>query len=132
MARHSGTHLWKKLGTRSGARAAVLHPPDDYHALAGGGPEAHWGEVSDGVEFVHFFTASRAELEKKLEECLSKMARDGMIWVNWPKKSSGFPSEISEDTIREVALPLGLVDVKVCAVDKTWSGLKLVIRKALR
>ncbi len=132
MAGYAGTPLWKKLGIRSGARAAVVHPPEDYEALLGGGPEADWGEVSDGVEFVHLFTASRAELEEKLGKCLSVMARDGVIWVSWPKKSSKLPSEITEDTIREVALPLGLVDVKVCAVDKTWSGLKLVIRKALR
>ncbi len=78
------------------------------------------------------FTTKRAELEDVLTRTLSTMARGGMIWVSWPKKASKVPSEITEDTIRDVALPMGLVDVKVCAVNDIWSGLKLVIRKELR
>jgi Protein of unknown function (DUF3052) len=81
---------------------------------------------------VHLFTKSRSKLVKYLDEYKKKIKQNGSIWVSWPKRSSGIPSEVTEDTIREVALPLGLVDVKVCAVDDTWSGLKLVIRKENR
>ena len=84
------------------------------------------------IDVIHVFTASRAHLEAFLPDAMAQMARDGMIWVSWPKKASKVPSDVTEDTIREIALPLGLVDVKVCAVDQTYSGLKLVIRKELR
>ena len=80
----------------------------------------------------HLFTTKRRELEQQLALAQSQIKQDGMIWISWPKKSSGVPSEITEDTIRKVALPRGLVDIKVCAVDDTWSGLKLVIRKEKR
>jgi len=132
MAGYSGTPLWKKLGLKEGMQACVLNPPDDHAALMAGGPAAHWGALRQGVAFVHLFTPVRAELEQTLSAALPLMARDGMVWVSWPKKASKRPSEITEDTVREVALPLGLVDVKVCAVDAVWSGLKLVIRKELR
>jgi hypothetical protein len=81
---------------------------------------------------VHLFTTSAARLRARLRLLLAKLDRDGVIWVSWPKQSSGVPTDITEDTIREVALPTGLVDIKVCAVDATWSGLKLMIRKELR
>ena len=84
------------------------------------------------VDVWHLFTASRAEMEFMIPKCLAEIRQDGMIWVSWPKKYSGVPSGITEDDIRAVALPLGLVDVKVCAVDETWSGLKLMIRKENR
>jgi hypothetical protein len=132
MAGYSGTPLWKKLGLKDGMRATVLHPPENYIALLADAPAAIWGPVTDNVAFVHVFTPFRAELEQTLTDVLRHMARDGMIWVSWPKKASRRPTDITEDTIREVALPLGLVDVKVCAVDDVWSGLKLVIRKTLR
>ena len=133
MSGYSGTPLWKKLGLRDGMRSTVINPPDSYHdTLLVDVPAAHWGNLSEGVAFVHVFTPISAELEHFLEEALTVMARDGMIWVSWPKKASGVPSEITEDTVRELALPMGLVDVKVCAVDQIWSGLKLVIRKELR
>ena len=77
---------------------------------------------------MHLFTASAAELADQLRALKADLAPDGVIWVSWPKKASGVATDITEDTIREVALPMGLVDVKVCAVDATWSGLKLVIR----
>lgn len=82
--------------------------------------------------FFIFFTRSSSELESELPKLIRAIDQNDMIWVSWPKKSSGVPSSVNENTIRSVALPLGLVDVKVCAVDETWSGLKLVIRKRLR
>lgn len=132
MAGYSGTPLWKKLGLTEGIAATVLNPPEGYHDLVAGGPKADWGPLREGVAFVHVFTPRRAELEAALTDALRLMARDGMIWASWPKKSSRLPSEIIEDTVRDIALPLGLVDVKVCAVTEVWSGLKLVIRKELR
>ena len=84
------------------------------------------------TDVVHFFTTSKAELAKKLQSWLKVLGPDATIWVSWPKKTSKVPTDITEDTIRAVALPMGLVDIKVCAVDETWSGLKLVLRKELR
>jgi hypothetical protein len=84
------------------------------------------------IDFVHVFAVARAQLVAELKRALTDIEQDGAIWVSWPKKSSGVRTDITEDVIREVALPLGLVDVKVCAVDETWSGLKLVIRKVNR
>lgn len=76
----------------------------------------------------HIFSTSRSELEHQIPKCQEDIHRNGMIWVSWPKKSSGVPSDVTEDVVRRIALPMGLVDVKVCAVDEVWSGLKLVIR----
>ena len=84
------------------------------------------------VDLAHIFVTSCAALDCELRMLLPLIARDGTIWVSWPKKASKVPTDITEDVIRAVALPLGLVDVKVCAIDDTWSGLKLVIRKELR
>jgi hypothetical protein len=80
----------------------------------------------------HVFTSKRRELEKMLRTLRTALKPDASIWVSWPKKTSKVPTDITEDVIREVALPMGLVDIKVCAVDETWSGLKLVVRKQLR
>jgi hypothetical protein len=88
--------------------------------------------MSADVDLAHLFTVKRADLAAKLSSTLAKLKPDGTIWVSWPKKASKVATDITEDTIRAVALPLGLVDVKVCAVDETWSGLKLVIRKQNR
>ena len=85
-----------------------------------------------GLDVVHLFTKSRSDLLEGLNRYKCKIKQDGVIWVSWPKKASGIPSEVSENTVRELALPLGLVDIKVCAVDDVWSGLKLVIRKENR
>ena len=89
------------------------------------------GAKSD-IESVHLFATSASLLKRKLESYRKKISPDGMIWVSWPKKSSEVRTDITEDTIRDVALPMGLVDIKVCAVDEVWSGLKLVIRKEQR
>ncbi len=88
--------------------------------------------ISDGTDVVHVFSARRVELQRMLVRYRQKLKSTGTIWVSWPKKSAKVPTDITEDTVRELALPLGLVDVKVCAIDEVWSGLKLVIRKELR
>lgn len=128
-AGYSGTPLWKKLGLKAGMAACVIGAPPDYDALIAGGPDVIWGPLRQGAGFIHLFTPFRAEFEDILRACLPLMACDGMIWVSWPKKASRLPCDYTEDTIREVCLPMGLVDVKVCAVSEVWSGLKLMIRK---
>lgn len=134
MAGYSGTPLWKKLGLKDGFRVRTTMAPGNYEKLLG--PNIPHlllsARIRNNIDLWHFFTSSRAELSKLLPIMQQCIRRDGMIWVSWPKQSSGVPSSVTEDVVREVALPLGLVDVKVCAVDETWSGLKLVIRKELR
>ncbi|WP_420857593.1 hypothetical protein [Marivivens marinus] len=133
MAGYSGTPLWKKLGLKAGMRATVIGAPDGYHeTLLDGAPLVEWLGLGPGIAFVHIFARDRANLETNVQAALSRMDPDGMIWASWPKKASKVPTDITEDVIRDIALPLGLVDVKVCAVDDIWSGLKLVIRKELR
>jgi hypothetical protein len=89
-------------------------------------------KIDGETDIVHIFSAERARLAAALRATLKRIKPDGTIWVSWPKKSSKVPTDITEDTIREVALPMGLVDIKVCAVDEVWSGLKLVVRKENR
>lgn len=136
MAGYSARPLAAKLGLRPGVGAAVLNAPWDYAATLGldHAPQAIAPDaaIPPGLGYIHLFTASRSELERRLAEARAAMAADAMIWVSWPKKSANRASEITEDTIRAVCPPLGLVDTKVCAVDAVWSGLKLVIRKKLR
>ncbi len=88
--------------------------------------------MDDKTDIIHLFATQRARLAEALRGTLKKMKSNAAIWVSWPKKASKVQTDITEDTIREIALPMGLVDIKVCAVDETWSGLKLVIRKELR
>ncbi|MEY2925641.1 MAG: hypothetical protein RL367_118 [Pseudomonadota bacterium] len=88
--------------------------------------------VSPGLDAAHIFVTERADMERLLDLLRTTIAKTGFIWVSWPKKASKVPTDITEDTIRAVCLPMGFVDVKVCAVDATWSGLKLMIRKELR
>jgi len=99
---------------------------------AGGADPMLLGEPEQGLQMAHLFVTSRRDLAKALAQVWPLLAPDGMVWVSWPKKSSGVKTDVTEDAIRSEALPLGLVDVKVCAVDETWSGLKLVIRKERR
>lgn len=134
MAGYSGTPLAKKLGFKEGHRVRIKNAPDNYSDLVKPTPDNV--QVSKNlrkdVDIFHFFTRCSSELRSELPKLIKAIDQNGMIWVSWPKKSSGVSSTVTEDTVREVALPLGLVDVKVCAVDETWSGLKLVIRKELR
>jgi hypothetical protein len=131
---YSGTPLAKKLGFKPGLRIAAVGAPANYQKLLAPLPEGVeiGAKVGRTTDVVHLFTTSKAELAKKLESWLRQLPPEAAIWVSWPKKTAKVPTDITEDTIRAVALPMGLVDIKVCAVDETWSGLKLVLRKELR
>lgn len=132
MAGYSGTPLAKKLGIKPGFRISTPGAPKNFRELLEPLPENVVFVEDLDVDLIHFFTKERHELEKELPRFLAAMPSDGMIWVSWPKKAAKVPSDITEDVVRDVALPLGLVDVKVCAIDEVWSGLKLVIRKENR
>lgn len=134
IAGYSGTPLARKLGIVAGVRVHVVGGPADYESLLTPLPEGvrFAASVDETVDVVHLFCTRRADLERRLRSVLPKIRPDAAIWVSWPKKASREAPDITENTIREVALPLGLVDVKVCAVDATWSGLKLVVRVANR
>lgn len=131
---YSGTPLAKKLGIKDGYQLFTLNAPDNYRDLLAPLPKSV--SISDvakpDVDLVHIFTNSRDELFSSLATFIRSIKQDGSIWVSWYKKAAKLPTEITEDTVRETAFPLGLVDVKVCAVDEKWSGLKLVIRKENR
>jgi hypothetical protein len=133
-AGYSGTPLAKKLGLKSGQRVCAPGAPLDYRKLLAPLPADidFQSRVSKTTDLVHLFTASRADLGKKLVTWRKLLNPDAIIWISWPKKQSKVPTDITDNTIRALALPLGLVDIKVCAVDETWSGLKLVLRKELR
>lgn len=133
-AGYSGTPLAKKLGIQESCQLLPLGAPPDY---------ATWlAPLPAGVDFVtrpdhavdlaHLFVTQRAQLELHLVALRQGLRPDAAVWVSWPKKAAKVPTDITEDTIREVALPLGFVDIKVCAVTEVWSGLKLVVRKELR
>ena len=135
MAGYSATPLWKKLGYASGTRAWVTGAPSGYVKLLTLPADVKVAWLKDaerGMTFVHVFANEAAQLQKQLVTLRREIAPAGVVWVSWPKKASGVPTDITEDTIRKVALPLGFVDIKVCAVDETWSGLKLMIRKTER
>lgn len=137
-AGYSGTPLPKKLGLKDGQRAAFLGLPADLHWLTESVGFTFLAEAdrlqrgAGPLDVIHAFFTRAADLAKALPHLMATIEPDGMIWISWPKRSSGRSTDITEDTIREHALPIGLVDIKVCAVDETWSGLKLVIRKELR
>jgi len=115
-------------------RVKLLNPPANYAELVAPLPAdiSLARKLRKDIDLCHLFVQRAAELRRRLPELMSIIRQDGCIWVSWPKKASGVTTDITEDTIRDVALPLGLVDIKVCAVDETWSGLKLVIRKEFR
>lgn len=131
---YSGTPLAKKLSLRDGQRVWRLAMPEAIAAeIEQHGVALEWLEDPvPPIDAAHIFVTRRADLEGALRRILPLIDRAGFVWVSWPKKASGVGTDISEDTIREVALPLGLVDIKVCAVDSIWSGLKLMIRRELR
>jgi hypothetical protein len=134
VAGYSGTPLAKKLGIKPGSRIHAANAPGHYLKLVAPLPEGVkvLPRLSGDADIVHLFSTSKSDLAKKLRAVLAKLKVNGAIWVSWPKKSSKVATDISEDTVRELALPLGLVDIKVCAVDDVWSALKLVIRKSNR
>lgn len=131
---YSGTPLAKKLGYKERSTAYLIDPPKGYAKLLDPLPPGvkFQSRLSDGVDLVHVFATRRAALAKHLSELRSTIRADASVWVSWPKKSSKVPTDINEGTIREVGLPIGFVDIKVCAVSDVWSALKLVIRKELR
>jgi len=133
-AGYSGTPVAKKLGLSPGSRVLALAAPRPYAEVVAPMPEGvvlvrRPGRTTD---LVHLFVTRGTELRRHLAALRSKLRPDVPVWVSWPKKSSKVPTDVTEDVVRDVALPMGWVDVKVCAVDATWSGLKLVVRKELR
>jgi hypothetical protein len=132
-AGYSGTPLARKLGIREGDRVAILGDPGHALALLAPLPEGVVaGSELAAADVVLFFTARRAELTGQIAALGAAIFPDGTCWIAWPKKSSKLATDVTENDVREVALPLGLVDNKVCAIDQTWSGLRLVWRKELR
>ncbi|CAN5751355.1 hypothetical protein BH20VER1_BH20VER1_07360 [soil metagenome] len=131
---YSGTPLVRKLGVVPNEPLIALGAPAHYRQLLEGLPEGVVlvRRLTANARFVHLFVTRRAELQRRLVVLRNRLNAAGVLWVSWPKKSSGVKTDITEDTIREVALPLGFVDVKVCAVDEVWSGLKLMIRRENR
>lgn len=135
MAGYSGKPLIRKLGYKSGSCINLLNAPENYQDLLGeNDPSIKYIENNPDIEIevVHLFVTERERLISTLEMLRDRLNPKGYIWVSWPKKSSKVDTDITEDIIREVALPMGYVDIKVCAVSEIWSGLKLVIRKELR
>lgn len=133
-AGYSGTPLAKKLGVKDGQKTWRWKMPASVAAeIAASGLEPALVKVpAAGLEMAHVFVTRRAELADHLARLRPLLAPAGVIWVSWPKKASGVATDVTEDVVRAECLPLGLVDVKVCAVDATWSGLKLVVRKSER
>lgn len=134
MAGYSGKPLWQKLGYQPNLTVLTLNAPPHYAAMLGEMPAQLCLRQSAPKPYaaVHLFTASKDELARRLKVLRGELDQQGMIWVSWPKKASKVETDITDNIIRELALPLGFVDVKVCAVDDVWSGLKLVIRKTER
>ena len=134
MAGYSGTPLPKKLGLKEQQRLVLLHAPAGFSlgALPDGVQTSTRLAGKEPLDVIVLFVKARAELERQFAGAAKRLTPAGRLWVAWPKKASGVASYISENTVRELALPLGFVDVKVCAIDATWSGLKLVVRRALR
>lgn len=133
-AGYSGTPLAKKLGIREEFKVVVIGAPEHYRALLEPLPASvrFAPRVDASTDIAQIFSTRRAELSRALLSFREKLGPKAIIWVSWPKKAARVPSEITEDSVRELALPLGFVDVKVCAIDDVWSGLKLVVRKELR
>jgi len=134
MAGYSKTPLAQKLGIKPGIQVAALNPPPNYRKLLAPLPAgvSFADKATAGAGFVHLFVSERSVLEKELKRLRSLIDDAGILWISWPKKSAGLGSDIIEDVIREVCLPLGFVDIKVCAVDEIWAGLKLMIRRENR
>jgi hypothetical protein len=134
MAGYSDTPLAKKLGIKEGCKVFLVKAPAHYRALLAPLPARvrFTATANSSTNLVHAFATERSALARLLPMLRKKLPHEAAIWVSWPKRSSKVPTDITEDTVREVALPLGFVDIKVCAVTEVWSGLKLVLRKELR
>lgn len=136
MSGYSGTPLAKKLGIKPAAIVLLVNAPDGFETTLDGLPDdakvSRASSASPGAkgaaDVILFFTKGRADFERRLPALTERMKQNGGLWIAWPKKASGIATDMTEDVIREVALPGGLVDNKVCAIDEVWSGLRLVIR----
>ena len=126
--------LSQKLGLKPGFRIFTDGAPVDYRKIVGELPEGAklLAQPKAPLDMVHVFATEAKSLAGRLRKCRDAIVPDGMIWVSWPKKASGIATDLSDVVVRDTALPLGLVDVKVCAVDEVWSGLKFVIPKMQR
>ena len=133
-AGYSGTPLPKKLGIKEGTLFATVHTPDEFATTLGALPaEAEWRtRLSPGLGVVIAFYTSRAALATEWPKLTKAVAPHGTVWVAWPKKASKVPTDVTEDVVRELLLPSGWVDNKVCAIDDTWSGLRFALRRELR
>ena len=123
--------LVDKLGIREQSRIVILNPPEGYDVVLGELPEGVLitDELGESLEFIHFFSTRREELTSTIPVLLRGLSRRGMLWISWPKGSSRVETDLDENIVREIGLEYGLVDVKVCAVDKVWSALKFVHRR---
>ncbi|MFL5772587.1 MAG: hypothetical protein ACJ75F_05485 [Flavisolibacter sp.] len=126
---YSGTPLAKKLGIKDGFRISVMNEPDHYYSLFADMPPdvdiVH--NLKTKLDLIHYFVKDAKQLSDEIQKLKDSIQQNGMIWISWPKKTSKLPTDITEDVIRAIALHNGLVDIKVCAIDSVWSGLKLVI-----
>ncbi|MDQ6769077.1 MAG: DUF3052 domain-containing protein [Gemmatimonadota bacterium] len=127
-AGYSGTPLVAKLGIKPGARMQVVNPPADFWKILGAVPKTVTRVSRGEFDFGMLFVSKKADLRKRFPALRDRLASAGMLWIAWPKKSSGAATDLTENLVREIGLDTGLVDVKVCAVDATWSGLKFVRR----
>jgi hypothetical protein len=134
VAGYSGTPLPQKLGIKPGLTVVTINAPINYRRLLGTIPEGvtFSDRLKPDSSFVHVFIKKRSELEKRLPVLREKIADTGTVWGSWPKRSSGVPTDVTEDVVRDVALLLGFVDLKICGVDETWSRLKLMVRRENR
>jgi len=134
VAGYSGTPLAKKLGLKDGCRLFLRAAPAHYARLIAPAPPGlkTVTRIDEDTDVIHVFSSERRVLEKELRAARERMRPDAVLWVSWPKKTSGVVTDITEDVVRAVALPMELVDIKVCAVDDTWSGLKLMLRRTAR
>lgn len=130
MAGYSKTPLVKKLGIKEYAQVVFINEPKEFRKELGALPKGVSPKTSLGkqCEYIHFFTLSRAELEKMFPRLKKSLHASGILWVSWPKKASKIPCDFNENDLREIGLRNGLVDVKVAAINETWSGLKFVFR----
>lgn len=130
MAGYSKTPLAQKLGIKAGQKAVILNAPRGYRRTLGALPEGASivESLSSESGFIHLFTAERGELERKFAGLKRKLLSHGMLWISWPKGAANVETDLNENIVREIGLKNGLVDVKVCAVDEVWSGLKFVYR----
>jgi len=133
-AGYSGTPLSKKLGLKAGSRVLLVGAPGGYADLLQPLPPdvSFVAQAGPGIDIAQVFVIDRDDLAMQLRRLREALPPAAALWISWPKQASKVPTTVTEDTIRELALPLGWVDVKVCAISEVWSGLKLVVRKALR